>query len=141
MNVSDTNSLDNDAKANPAKLEEITRQLQELETLFRSGDCAPRVLSEFRIAIDNIRQTAWAVQQWTDLQQRHRDPYTVLDVLSKERVRRATQIAKDLTVDLESLELSIDTEGLPALFQAVQGLHERLTQLFRKDASSGGSLV
>jgi hypothetical protein len=133
---------DKDVQSTPARLEEITRQLQELEILVRSGtDCAPRVLSEFRIAVDNIRQTAWAVQQWADLQQHHRDPYTVLDVLSKERVRRATQITKDLTVDLESLELSLDTEGLLELFQAVEGLYERLAPLFRKDGSPARTLM
>jgi hypothetical protein len=130
-----------DLKNTPARLEEITRQLQELEILVRSGDCAPRVLSEFRIAVDNIRQTAWAVQQWTDLQQQHRDPYTVLDVLSKERVRRATQITKDLTVDLESLELSLDTEGLLELFRAVEELHERLALIFRKADSPTNPLI
>jgi len=117
----------------PERLRRVTSELQELEHLVRSGNCAPRVLSEFRIAIDNIRQTAWAVQQWSDLQQRSRDPYTVLDVLAKERVRRATQIAQDLKMDLESLELSFDTEGLFELFQAIAGLHERLSPLFRKN--------
>jgi hypothetical protein len=136
MDVSDKNT-----KSTAARLEEITRQLQELEKLVRSGDCAPRVLSEFRIAVDNIRQTTWAVQQWTDLQQQNRDPYTVLDVLSKERVRRATQITKDLTVDLESLELSLDTEGLLELFQAIEGLQERLARIFRKGNSQTGPLI
>jgi hypothetical protein len=131
MNVSDKS-----IKSTPARLEELTQQLQELEILVRSGgDFAPRVLSEFRIAVDNIRQTAWAVQQWADLQQRSRDPYTVLDVLAKERVRRATQITKDLTVDLESLELSLETEGLLGLFLAIKGLHERLAPLFHKENS------
>ena len=116
----------------PRRLQKITGELQELERLVRSGDCAPRVLSEFRIAIDNIRQTAWAVQQWTDLQKQRRDPYSVLDVLAKERVRRATQIARDLTTDLESLDLSLETEGLSDLFHAVERLHERLAPLFRK---------
>jgi hypothetical protein len=115
------------------RLKATTDELQKLEQLVVSGDCSPRVLSEFRGAVDSIRQTAWAVQQWTELQQQHRDPYAVLGILSAERVRRATQIAKDLTIDLESLELGLDTEGLPALFHAVEGLHERLTPLFKKN--------
>jgi hypothetical protein len=114
------------------RLRTTTDELQKLEQLVRSGDCAPRVLAEFRTAVDNIRQTAWAVQQWNELQQQNRDPYTVLGLLSAERVRRATQITKDLTMDLESLELGLETEGLKALFQAVRNLYERLTPLFRK---------
>ena len=67
------------------------------------------------------------------MQRQHRDPYTVLGILSEERVRRAAQIAKDLTLDLESLELGLETEGLANLFRAIEGLHQRLAPLFRKN--------
>jgi hypothetical protein len=114
------------------RLKAITQELQELEKLVLSGDFSPRVLSEFRTAVDNVRQTAWAVQQWTELQEQHRDPYTVLGILSQERVRRATQITRDLTLDLESLELGVETQGLRDLFRTVERLHERLLPLFKK---------
>jgi len=114
------------------RLKAATQELQELEKLVLSGNFSPRVLSEFRTSVDNIRQTAWAVQQWTELQEQHRDPYTVLGILSQERVRRATQITRDLTLDLESLELGLETQGLANLFQAVERLHERLLPLFKR---------
>jgi len=114
------------------RLKAATHELQELEKLVVSADFSPRVLSEFRSAIDNIRQTAWAVQQWIELQQQDRDPYTVLGILSVERVRRATQITKDLTIDLESMEVSLETEGMANLFHAIEALHERLTPLFKR---------
>ena len=117
------------------RLKAATDELQVLEQLVISGDSSPRVLSEFRNAVDSIRQTAWAVQQWTELQRQHRDPYSVLDVLSEERVRRATQIAKDLTMDLESLELGFATKGLANLFRATEGLYERLMPLFKKNSA------
>lgn len=69
---------------------------------------------------------------WTELQQQNRDPYAVLSILSQERVRRATQITKDLTLDLESLELGYETQGLANLFQAIERLHERLSPLFKR---------
>ena len=122
------------ARSVSERLKAATDELQKLEQLVVSGDCAPRVLSEFRGAVDSIRQTAWAVQQWTELQRQHRDPYTVLGILSEERVRRATQLTRDLTIDLQSLELGLETEGLEKLFQATKGLHELLTRLFRKDS-------
>lgn len=118
------------------RVQSLTAELQELEKLVLAGDCAPRVLSEFRTAIDNIRQTAWAVQQWTALQEQQRDPYTVLDILSKERVRRATQLTRDLTVDLECLDVTFDTEGLAELFRSIAALHERLAPLFKKTVVS-----
>lgn len=115
------------------RLKATTDELQKLERLVISGDCAPRVLCAFRDAVDSIRQTAWAVQQWSELRAQHRDPYTMLDILSGERVRRATQITRDLTSDLGSLELGLETEGLEKLFQPVDGLRQRLIPLFRKD--------
>jgi len=114
------------------RLKAATDELQKLETLVVSGDSSPRVLSEFRGAVDSIRQTAWAVQQWSTLREQQRDPYTVLGILAEERVKRATQLAKDLTIDLESLELGLETEGLAGLFRAVEGLHQRLAPLFKK---------
>jgi len=54
--------------------------------------------------------------------------------LSEERVRRATQLSRDLRIDLESLELSVETEGLDKLFLATKGLCERLAPLFRNSA-------
>jgi|SRR5581483_224550 len=114
------------------RLKATTQELQELQQLVLSGGFSPRVLSEFRTSVDNIRQTAWAVQQWAELQQQHRDPYSVLGVLSEERVRRATQITKDLTLDLESLELDLGTPGLSELFSAIESLQERLSPLFRR---------
>ena len=110
-----------------------TTELQELEKLVRSGGFSPRVLSEFRDAVDNIRQTAWAVQNWIGLKEQKRDPYSVLNVLSAERVRRATQIARDLTVDLQALEVDLETEGLAELFRAVEGLRESLSRLFPQE--------
>jgi hypothetical protein len=120
-----------DRRSIAERLKATTDELQKLEKLVISGDCAPRVLCDFRDAVDSIRQTAWAVQQWSELQAQHRDP--VLDILSGERVRRATQITRDLTTDLESLELGLETEGLDQLFQAVDGLYRRLMPMFRKD--------
>ena len=114
------------------RLQAATDELHALEQLVTSGDVAPRVLSEFRSAVDSIRQTAFTIQQWTELQQQHHDPYTLLDKLSEERVRRATKIVKDLMTDLESLELGIETKGLPDFFHAVEDLYQRMTPLFKK---------
>ncbi len=121
------------ARSVSQRLKAATDELQKLEKLVVSGDCAPQVLGDFRSAVDNIRQTAWAVQQWSELQQQHRDPYTVLGILSEERVRRAAQIAKDLTLDLESQDLGLETEGLANLFHAIEGLYGRLAPLFKKN--------
>jgi hypothetical protein len=119
------------------RLQAATKELQGLEQLIVSGDFSPRILGEFRNAVDNIRHTARAVQTWIGLQQQHRDPYSVMSTMSADRVRRATQIAKDLTIDLQAMEVDFETEGLQELFHAVDELHERLIPMFGKSKRAG----
>lgn len=114
------------------RLQSATTNLTELEQLVRSGDIEPRILEDFRNAVDLIRGTAWAVQQWVGLKEDSGDPYSLLPALSAQRVKRATQLARDLTVDLESVEIGFDTPGLKELFDAVNRLQERLMPLFQK---------
>ena len=113
------------------RLRHTTEELKLLEQLIVSADFSPRILSEFRNAVDSVRQTARVAQMWAGLQRENRDPYSVMSTLSEDRVRRATQIAKDLTIDLESMEVDFGTEGLAELFRAIEALHERLLPLFR----------
>jgi hypothetical protein len=116
------------------RLQAATSELRELEQLVKSGDLDSRVLSEFRNAIDFIRTTAWAVQQWVGQKQKtDGDPYAVLPILSAERVRRATQLTRDLSLDLQAVEVTVETEGLAQLFEAVDDLHRRLSILFKRE--------
>ena len=117
-----------------ARLHAATAELRELEQLVKSGDFDSRVLSEFRSAVDFIRTTAWAVQQWVGQQEKtDGDPYSVLPILAAERVRRTSQLVRDLSLDLQAAEVSIDSEGLAQLFEAVDDLHRRLAVLFKRE--------
>jgi hypothetical protein len=115
-----------------ARLRAITVELQELERTVISGDLDSRVLSEFRNAVDHIRNTAWTVQQWVDAHEQSGDPYAVLPALASQRVRRATQLANDLCLDLQSVEVTADTEGVGDLYRSVGDLNRRLELLFKR---------
>lgn len=114
------------------RLQKVSVELRELEEAIKKGEIDGRVLREFRDAVDHVRQTAWAVQQWLQLQAQKRDAYSVLGLLTVERIRRATQLSTDLAIDLDATEVTFETEGLEGLFRAVQGLYERLARLFKK---------
>jgi hypothetical protein len=115
-----------------ARLRAITVELQELERSVMSGDLDSRVLNEFRNAVDHIRNTAWTVQQWVDAHEQSGDPYAVLPALASQRVRRATQLADDLCLDLQSVEVTADTEGVGDLYRSVGDLNRRLELLFKR---------
>ena len=97
----------------------------------RAGGMDPRVLREFRDAVDYVRKTAWALQELQERQAHKRDTGTVRSLLTDERVRRATQLSKALASDLETHEVSEGTPGAAELFRAVEILHLRLADLFK----------
>jgi hypothetical protein len=101
----------------------------------RSGGMDPRVLREFRDAVDYVRKTAWALQELQERQAHQRDIATVRSLLTDERVRRTTQLSKALASDLESHEVGDGTPGTAELFRAIEILYRRLTDLFKSRAS------
>jgi hypothetical protein len=105
--------------------------LLKLEEVIRSGGMDPRVLREFRDAVDYVRKTAWALQELQERQAHQRDTATVRSLLTEERVRRATQLSQALTLDLDSHEVSDGTTGAADLFRVIEGLYQRLAGLFK----------
>ena len=97
----------------------------------RSGGMDPRVLREFRDAVDYVRKTAWALQELQERQAHQRDTATVRSLLTDERVRRATQLSKALASDLDAHEVSDGTAGAAELFRAIEALNQRLASLFK----------
>ena len=116
------------------QLRKTSAELLRLEKGMKVAEIDPLILREFQEAVDYVRKTAWAVQEWRERQIQHRDPSTVLSLLTLERIRRATSLTHDLLEDLKTEEVSGRTEGVTELHRAVEKLHERLTQYF----ASGG---
>jgi hypothetical protein len=134
MNSPEQESTSPSERSITTRLETATRELNELEELVKSGSLDSRVLSEFREAVDHIRSTTWAVQKWIGLSDESGgDPFTVLPIMSAERVKRAIQISTDLSLDLQTIEVGIDTPGIIDLFNAVDDLHRRLAKLLKRD--------
>jgi hypothetical protein len=134
MNESEQESTSPSERSIATRLEAATRELNELEELVKSGTLDSRVLSEVREAVDHVRSTTWAVQKWIGLSDESGgDPFTVLPIMSAERVKRAIQISTDLSLDLQTIEVGIDTPGIIDLFNAVDDLHRRLTTLLKRD--------
>lgn len=113
-----------------SRLEKARAEMQALAEAIKGGEIDARVLREFRESVDHLRLTAWAVQQWLELQAQNRDAYSVLPLLTGERIRRATALNRDLTDDLDAMEITLESEGLKDLHQSVNELMRRLGPLF-----------
>ena len=111
------------------RLRKTTAELVRLDQAIKSGNIDPRVLREFRDAVDYVRKTAWAVQEWQERQAQHHDTATVLPLLVTERVRRATQLCAAVAKDLKESEITSQTAGIEKLFRASEQLSRDLAQL------------
>ena len=112
------------------QLKKACAELVRLEYDMRTGPIDPRVLQEFRDAVDNVRKTAWAVQEWQERQFKQHDPQTVLPLITAERIRRTTQLSKAIMTDLAAHDVTRNTPGIEDLFRAVESLHQHVAGLF-----------
>lgn len=114
----------------PSRLKKTNDELKELEDSVKTGMINVKVLMDFRTASERARQASAAVQRWLESQGKGKDPYQLMAEVMRQRVEMTTQLVKDVTRDLESLDVDFDTPGLPALNNAVRTLTERLSKLF-----------
>jgi hypothetical protein len=115
-----------------ARLDAMVTALAEAQDMADSSDLDARVQVEFRHALDHTLHTTSAVQQWFEAHAKSRDAYAVLPVLAAQRVHRATELAKDLALDLENMDVTVETPGLPDLYQAIGDLHRQLGVLCKR---------
>jgi hypothetical protein len=113
------------------RLKKTSAELVKLHHAMQSGNLDPRILREFRDAVDYVRKTAWAAEEWQERQLQQRDPHTVLPLLTAERIRRATQLSDAISDDLAAHEVSSETTGIADLFRSLGRLHQNLADLFR----------
>jgi hypothetical protein len=98
------------------QLKRTTGELLKLEHGMKAGDIDPYVLREFRDAVDYIRKTAWAVQEWQERQVQKRDTATLIPLLVMERIRRGTQLYEALTADLKNHGIRPEASEIEDLF-------------------------
>jgi hypothetical protein len=113
-----------------SRLQKTNEELKNLQQSVKTGMINVKVLMDFRAASERARQAGAAVQQWLESQGKGKDPYELMSQVMGQRVEMTTQLVKDITRDLETLDADYDTPGLPELNKAVIQLSERLKKLF-----------
>ena len=113
------------------QLRKTSAQLAAIEDAIKTGGVDPRILRDFRDAVDYVRKTAWAVQEWQERQLKQHDPQTVVPLIISERIRRAGQLSKAISADLTAGDVTRETPGLRDFFKAVETLYVQVSSLFR----------
>ena len=116
------------------QLRKTSNELMQLEQAIRTGGIDQRILTDFRDAVDHVRKTAWAVQEWQEREIQHHDPHTLLPLLITERIRRAGQLGDAIVSDLHANEVNRETPGIERLYETVSRLHALLSE-FLKDVA------
>lgn len=113
------------------QLRKTSAQLAAIEDAIKAGGVDPRILRDFRDAVDYVRKTAWAVQEWQERQLKQHDPQTVVPLIISERLRRAGQLSKAISADVTAGDVTRETPGLRDFFKAVESLYVQVSNLFR----------
>jgi hypothetical protein len=115
-----------DAAAISMRLQGVTKELESIDQLIQNGPVDPTVLGEFRDAVSQVRNTAWALQRWMELEQSQLSPYPVLSYLNAERIALATRLCDSLNNEFQRSDLRRQKKSLDGLLAAVEKLFTRL---------------
>lgn len=114
-------------------LRAITSDLRSVDHGLKTGlEPEPTALQEFRQSLDNVRLTAWTVSELMNARQADRHPETVFSFLASERLRRLSQMIKDLSADMDEQELTWESSGIQGLFESVNMLQARLGKMVER---------
>jgi hypothetical protein len=108
-------------------LQSVSEQFRELQKwlLLQAQQPDLRMLAEFRDAINRLRQTAWALQQYGELGADESLSNSVPSILAGERIRTACQLGKLIEADLENPEIRFQKDQLLGLYEAMSRLAQQ----------------
>jgi hypothetical protein len=105
-------------------------ELRRLQKLLLSGESLdPRILTDFRDALNHVRNTSWSAHQYIASQSTDQDSTSVLSILAGERVRVAYQLCQAIQADLKSSAIKFQTGQLIQLSLAANALIEQLGEV------------
>jgi hypothetical protein len=111
---------------------QVTRTIEELNQVEQGlviDKVDPRIIAQFHDAVEHLRQTAWSVVQWVELNSSGGDPFEVLPQLEAERLHMLRKLAHNVTADLDSGSVTRFTEGIANIYEEVQALYRGLRKI------------
>jgi hypothetical protein len=107
-------------------------ELLKLESTLLAEGADPRLLNEYREAVDFMRTTAQVVQQMREQQIHGRDDDEAIAMLIADRIRRATNLSLELLTDIESGALTMEMKGVEELSRCLDQISDRLRTLLKR---------
>jgi len=115
------------ARSTTAKLRDLAAQLSSLDRELKSNQFLDEpALREFRWALDNVRMTAWTVSELLNARRSKKDPQAAISFLTGERLRRLSQMVRNLSEDFEQSGTSWPEEAMRELANSFIFWRERV---------------
>jgi hypothetical protein len=128
-NVASETTAGSDASST---LEQAIVELQRLHEILLAGDLEPRVLADFRDALNRARTAAWAAQQYVACKETQQDSNSVLSFLVGERIRATYQLCQAISDDLKRTDIDFQAGSLVQLHEVARALTEQLNSVIHK---------
>jgi len=91
-----------------------------------------RILTDFRDALNRVRNVAWSAQQFASLKATKQDPTSFLSILAGERIRVAFQLVQLIQSYLTNEDIKFQPAQLIQLQNALAYLNDRLDETVGK---------
>ena len=114
--------------ARSGRLENAIRNLEALQPVLLAGELDPRVLTDFRDALNRIRNIAWAAQQLVASQVSEGGAGEVTSLLAAERIRTAYRLCRAIEEDLKCDDIEFQKGQLSELHGAASQLAQKLQE-------------
>jgi hypothetical protein len=115
-----------------AHLKKGITELQRLHELMLTNEVSADVLVDFRDALNRVRNTAWAAQQYVARKESDQDSTSVSSFLAGERIRVTYQLCQALSDDLNRTDIKVQRGSLVQLYEATKNLTEQLKTIIDK---------
>src|ERR1700730_10746673 len=129
VNVTSESTVGSNA---PSPLEQAIAELQRLHEVLLSSDLDPQILADFRDALNRVRNTAWAAQQYVAFKETEQDSGSVLSLWVGERIRVTYQVCQAISYDLKRTDIDLQTGSLVQLYEVTKALTEQLNAVINK---------
>jgi hypothetical protein len=110
------------------RLASAITQLRALQEPLLTAEVDPRVLTDFRDALNRIRNTAWAAQQSANAPLFDQGAATVASYLTAERIRAAYQLCRSLHGDICRNDIEFQKGPLVELYRVAKILVDELKE-------------
>jgi hypothetical protein len=114
------------------RLKAAIAELGGIQSLLVAGELDPRILTDFRDAVNRVRNTAWAAYQYTESKITGKDSRSIMSIVAGERIRAAYQLCQAIQDDLETTDVHLQAGQLIQLHAATKSLTDKLSDVVRE---------